>query len=48
MKMQNVNINSFKMISCIKHVKVKITEINVFVILFMKNDYNNNFFLNCF
>ena len=36
------------MISCIKHVKVEMTEINALIILFMKNDYNNDFFLNCF
>ena len=46
--MQDVNTNSFKIISCIKYVKVKITKINAFIILFMKNDYNNNLFLNCF
>ena len=31
-----------------KCVKVKMTEINALVTLFMKNDCDNDFFLNCF
>ena len=48
LKMQNINTNSFKMISYMKHVKIKIIKINIFIILFMKNDCNNNLLLNCF
>ena len=36
------------MINYVKYMKIKMTEINVFVILFMKNDCDNNLFLNCF
>ena len=46
--MQNANVNLFKMINCVKCVKIKIIKINVFIVLFMKNDYNNDFFLNFF
>ena len=46
--MWNANVNLFKMINCMKCVKIKITEINAFIILFVKNDCNNDFFLNYF
>ena len=46
--MQDINTNLFKIISCVKHIKVEMTEINIFIILFVKNDYNNDLFLNCF
>ena len=36
------------MIDYVKCIKVEIIEINVFVILFMKNDYDNDFLLNYF
>ena len=36
------------MISYMKCVKIKMTEINALIILFMKNDCNNNLLLNCF
>ena len=46
--MQNANVNSFKMINYMKHVKIEMIKINVLIILFVKNDCNNNFLLNCF
>ena len=36
------------MIDYIKHVKIEIIKIKIFIILFMKNDCNNNLLLNCF
>ena len=41
-------MNLFKMINCMKHVKVEMTEISAFIILFVKNDCDNNLFLDCF
>ena len=46
--MQNANVNLFKIINYIKYVKIEMIEISVFIILFMKNNYDNNFFLNYF
>ena len=46
--MQDVNINSFKMINYMKYVKVEIIKISAFIILFVKNDCDNNLLLNCF
>ena len=46
--MQNINVNLFKMIDCVKCVKVEMIEISAFIALFMKNDCNNNLFLNYF
>ena len=46
--MQDVNANLFKMIDCVKYVKVEMIEISVSVALFMKNDCDNDLFLNCF
>ena len=46
--MWDANANLFKMINCMKHVKIKMIKINAFVVLLMKNDYNNDFLLNCF
>ena len=42
--MQNVNVNLFKMINYVKCVKIEIIKISAFIVLFMKNDYNNDFF----
>ena len=41
-------MNLFKIISYMKHIKIEMTEINAFIILFMKNDCDNNLFLNYF
>ena len=41
-------MNLFKMIDYIKCVKVKMIKINAFIVLFVKNDCNNDFLLNCF
>ena len=47
LKMQNVNVNSFKMIDYMKCVKVEMIKISASVILFMKNDCDNDLLLNC-
>ena len=36
------------MINYVKYIKIKIIKINAFIALFVKNDCNNDFFLNCF
>ena len=36
------------MIDYVKCVKIKMTEISTFIVLFMKNDCNNDFLLNYF
>ena len=41
-------MNSFKMIDCVKCVKVEMIKISALIILFMKNDCDNDLFLNCF
>ena len=41
-------MNSFKMINYVKYVKVEMIEINALIILFMKNNCDNNFLLNYF
>ena len=46
--MQDANVNSFKMINYMKCVKIKMIEISASVVLFMKNDCNNDLLLNCF
>ena len=43
---QNVNTHSSKLIKYVKHMKIEITKITVSIILFVKNNCNNNLFLN--
>ena len=46
--MQDANVNLFKMIDYVKCIKVKMTEVSASIALFVKNDCDNDFLLNCF